>query len=85
MGDNAPSASDLEAAKLNKVTTSEATGEPSEEEMAGFKKIWDDADGDFETVKGLDAFKGSKWHHNFEPKSAEDFAKGVLKGLAFED
>eukprot|EP00512_Aurantiochytrium_limacinum_P001221 CAMPEP_0171484586 /NCGR_PEP_ID=MMETSP0958-20121227/84_1 /TAXON_ID=87120 /ORGANISM="Aurantiochytrium limacinum, Strain ATCCMYA-1381" /LENGTH=85 /DNA_ID=CAMNT_0012017305 /DNA_START=90 /DNA_END=347 /DNA_ORIENTATION=+ len=85
MGDNAPSASDLAAAKLTKVTTTEATGEPSEEEKAGFKKIWDECDGDFDKVKASPTFKNSKWHHNFDPKDSDQFAAGVLKGLAFED
>jgi len=81
----APSEKDLAGAKLNKVKTNEGSGEPTADEMAPFKKLWKDNGGQFSKVKGAAQFKDMKWRHNFEPEDADSFAKGVLKGLAFED
>mmetsp|Transcript_527 Transcript_527/g.1052 ORF Transcript_527/g.1052 Transcript_527/m.1052 type:complete len:86 (-) Transcript_527:182-439(-) len=85
MGEAAPAVSDLQKASggLNKVKTNEGT-EYDETLMKNMQDLWNSL-GSYEKVKASDKFKGAHWRANFEPKNAEEFAKGICSGLAFDE
>jgi hypothetical protein len=87
MATAAPNAKDLAAEKkhLTKVATKESPSSPKAADKAPLVKLWNDNKGAFDKIKKEKRFATCKWRKNFAPKTADEFATGVLGGLAFDD
>ena len=81
----APSAADLKRTSLKKVTTKETDmNQFSEEDKKPFKDVWAKC-GSLDKVKKEAQYSKMKWRSGFNPQSADEFAAGILSGLAFDD